>query len=260
MPKIGDDLEQFNIAGSRYGFSGTRVADLEATEYTLVTIVFDESGSTDSFAREMEKATQEIVKSCQSSPRADNLLLRLLNFGTGLREVHGYRPLSACNLADYDGFYQNGGITSLFDSAHNAIAAANAYAKTLSDADYLCNSIIFVLTDGADNNSKFTAKHVGDELRKSVASEAVESQVAALIGVNVADANLDRLLTDFANTAGFAPIETKDANGNKVTKPYLALGNADAKTLARVAQFVSRSISSQSQALGSGGASAPLTF
>jgi hypothetical protein len=41
---------------------------------------------------------------------------------------------------------------------------------------------------------------------------------------------------------------------------YVELDNADTKTLARLAEIVSRSISAQSQALGTGGASQPLVF
>ena len=41
---------------------------------------------------------------------------------------------------------------------------------------------------------------------------------------------------------------------------YVEIANADAKTLSKLADFVSRSISAQSKSLGAGGGSASLTF
>lgn len=266
MPIIGDDdgLETFNIPNSHYGFSAAKIGDLQATEYTLATVVFDESGSTAGFSADMEKATQEIVKSCRHSPRADNLMFRTVVFGTKMSEYHGFKLLESCNVADYQGFYGksgNGATTALFDSAHNAIKASNAYAKQLSANDFLCNGIVFVVTDGDDNASLLTAVQVGESLKEAVQSEAMESLVAILIGVNVNDPRLHAYLTEFAQKAGFTPIKTKDPNTGKETEvPYLSLTDASEKTLAKLAKFVSQSISSQSQALGTKGPSQSLVF
>jgi uncharacterized protein YegL len=264
MPLVGDDdLENFKIPNSHYGFSAAKIGDLQATEYTLATVVFDESGSTAGFAGDMEKATQEIVKSCRHSPRADNLMLRTVVFGTNMSEFHGFKLLESCNVADYAGFYGksgNGASTALFDSAHNAIKASNAYAKQLSQNDFLCNGIVFVITDGDDNASLLTAVNVGEALREAVQSEAMESLVAILIGVNVNTPHLHQYLTDFAKKAGFTPVKVKDASGKETEVPYLNLTDASEKTLAKLAKFVSQSISSQSQALGTKGPSQSLVF
>lgn len=265
MPVIGDDdaLENFQIPNSHYGFSATKIGDLQATEYTLATVVCDESGSTAGFAAEMEKATQEIVKSCRHSPRADNLMFRTVMFGTKMSEYHGFKLLESCNVADYNNFYGksgNGATTALFDSSHNAIKASNSYAKQLSANDFLCNGIVFVITDGDDNASLLTAVNVGEALSEAVKSEAMESLVAILIGVNVNQPQLHQYLTDFAKKAGFTPVKVRDANGNETEVPYLSLTDASEKTLAKLAKFVSQSISSQSQALGTKGPSQSLVF
>jgi hypothetical protein len=64
--------------------------------------------------------------------------------------------------------------------------------------------------------------------------------------VNVNDVSVSRYLKSFHVDAGFTQ--------------YVELDNADTKTHARLAEFVSQSISAQSQALGTGGASQPLVF
>ena len=247
MPKFDEIMESRKVPGTHFGYTGTRLADLTgATEYTLCTIVLDESGSTDGFRTEMEKCIQEIIKACRYSPRADNLMLRLVAFGTNYREVHGFKLLQSCNPQDYDNCYKPGGSTALFDASCDAIEATKDYAKQLSNNDYLCNACVFVLTDGDDNVSKFNANSVKDSLNKCVTSESLESLVSVLIGVNVQSQTIAAYLDNFHKQAGFTQ--------------YVELNNASEKTLAKLAAFVSKSISSQSQALGSNGPSQSLTF
>lgn len=247
MPKFNSQtLEQHQNPTGHYGFSAAKIDDLTATEYTLVTIVLDESGSTDNFKREMEKCMSAIVEACRKSPRADNLLLRAVAFGNQMREIHGFKLLEQCQPTDYDGCYQPGGSTALFDSSDNAIQSSLTYGKDLTDKDFTVNGIAFVLTDGDDNVSKFQAKDVAAAKKKCVQSEAMESFISILIGVNVQSPYIAQYLDTFKNEGGF------DQNVN--------LEDASAKTLAKLADFISRSISSQSQALGSGGPSQSLVF
>lgn len=247
MPKFDEVMEKNTVPGTHFGYTGTRLADLTgATEYTLCTVVLDESGSTDGFKTEMEKCIKSIVKACRYSPRADNLMLRLVAFGTHYREVHGFKLLQSCSEQDYDNCYLPGGSTALYDASCDAIEATQDYAKQLSASDYLCNACVFVLTDGDDNASKFNANNVKDSLNKCVKSEALESLVSVLIGVNVQNQSIAAYLDNFHKQAGFTQ--------------YVELNDASEKTLAKLAAFVSKSISSQSQSLGSGGPSQSLTF
>jgi uncharacterized protein YegL len=247
MPRFDEVMESRKVPGTHFGYTGTRLADLTgATEYTLCTIVLDESGSTAGFASDMEKCISEIVKACRYSPRADNLMLRLVAFGTNYREIHGFKLLQSCNPDDYIGCYGSGGSTALFDSSCDAIEATKDYAKSLADNEYLCNACVFVLTDGDDNASKFSAIQVKEALAKCVSSEALESLVSVLIGVNITDPVIKKFLENFHKTAEFTQ--------------FVELKDASEKTLAKLAAFVSKSISSQSQALGTGGPSQSLTF
>ncbi len=247
MPKFNEVMESRKVAGTHFGYTGTRLGDLTgATEYTLVTIVLDESGSTAGFASEMEKCVSEIVKACRYSPRCDNLMLRIVAFHTNYREVHGFKLLQSCNPDDYIGVYAGGGSTALFDSACDAIEATKDYGKQLADNEFLVNACVFVLTDGDDNASKFSAIQVKEALAKCVSSEALESLVSVLIGVNITDTRIAQFLQNFHKTAEFTQ--------------FVELKDASEKTLAKLAAFVSKSISSQSQALGSGSMSQSLTF
>src|ERR1044071_703846 len=234
MPVIKDtQLDQVVLPNSHYGYSATRLDDLGATEYTIATIVADVSGSTSPFIFDMEAAITRLVQACKYSPRADNLLLRLIAFDDSLSELHGFKLLENCHLADYGGALKSGGTTALFDATENAVASTTNYAQKLAAGDFSANAIVFVITDGADNASKTPAKQVQAALAQAIRSEALESIVSVLIGVNVNVLQVSSYLKQFQVDAGFTQ--------------YVELDNADAKTLARLAEFVSQSISAQSQ-------------
>lgn len=245
MPVL-TDMDSHQIKGSNFGFSAKRIDDLGATEYTLVGIAADVSGSVEPFRQEIESCIKEIVKSCQHSPRADNLMMRLVTFDDRLEEVHGFRPLSECNLDSYSGCVRCGGMTALYDAACNLTDSVTQYGRSLTESDFDVNAIVFVVTDGMDNRSAMTVGEVKKALGRAVQSEALESVVSVLVGVNVQDPQVSRYLTDLKDQAGFTQ--------------YVEIGSANAKSLARLADFVSRSISAQSQALGTGGPSQSLSF
>jgi uncharacterized protein YegL len=247
MPILDDrNLDRQDLPTGHYGYSATRLEDLGAAEYTLVTIVCDVSPSVSPWVREMEQALREIIKACKLSPRADNLMVRLVTFDGAMAEAHGFKLLERCNLDDYKRLLRIGSATALYDAAENAISAVTAYGKQLTDADFGVNGIVFVITDGEDNASTLGVRHVREALAGAVRTESLESLVSILIGVNVGDRRIGAYLQDFKNEAGFTQ--------------YVEIGHADAKSLAKLADFVSRSISAQSQALGTGGSSQTLGF
>lgn len=247
MPKLNDaTLTQHNDVNSHFGFSATKIGDLGASEYTLASVVVDVSSSVAPFARELTKAVKEVIRACKYSPRADNLMVRLTQFASTLSEVHGFKLLENCNEADYDSALSVGGSTSLFDASVNAISATSLYGADLNKSDFSANGIVVIITDGDDNTSRLSANAVREALAKVVREESLESLVTILIGVNINDRYISQRLQDFNSLVGFTQ--------------YIELDKADAKTLAKLADFVSRSISAQSQSLGTGGPSQSLTI
>jgi hypothetical protein len=247
MPILNDaTMDQRALPTGYYGYSATRLEQLGAAEYTLVTIVNDVSGSVAEFRDEMAEALRQIVIACKLSPRAENLLVRLVTFSDRMREAHGFRLLEACAPDDYRRLLKVGGNTALYDAAENAVAATAAYGKQLTDAGFAANAIVFVITDGMDNASTLGVRELRAALCRAVSDEAVPSLVSILIGVNVADPTVGAYLQDLKAAAGFTE--------------YIEIGQANSRALARLADFVSRSISLQSQSLGGGGTAGPLTF
>ena len=245
MPLFSEAMVSHALSNN-YGFSAVPTDDLGATEYTLALVVADVSSSVHNFRDEIEACVKRIVGACRDAPRADNLMLRVVTFSNRVDEFHGFKPLMDCNPDDYSGSINPGGMTALFDASHNGIESVLSYGKTLVESDYDCNAIVVVVTDGCDNVSTLGAKQVKELLSRAMKDENLESLVTILVGVNVQDQAVGQYLKDFNDQAGFTQ--------------YVEVGDATEKTLARLAQFVSRSISNQSQALGTGGASVPINF
>lgn len=226
-----------------FHFSGVRPETLGATEYTLVTLVLDKTGSVSAFAHELAKVKATVVEACRKSPRADYLLLRVVEFNSTIDEVHGFMPLSQIDPASYAA-PRCGGVTALRDAVFSAVGATNAYAKKLADDDYLTNAIVIVATDGDDNDSRVTEADVSAEIKKGVNGEILESLRTVLVGVN----------------AGLYRAQLEGFKNNVGIDQYVDVADASAQKLAKLAEFVSRSISAQSQALGTGGPSQALVF
>lgn len=248
MPRLGNDEEQQQFKANHFGFSGVRIdADsLGATEYTLVTVAADKSGSTEFFQKQMEAVLKEVVKACLDAPRADNLLLRVISFDDSQVEVHGFKLLSSINADSYDDVLAPGGMTALYDAATDAIEAENAYGRELMEKDYDVNGIVIVITDGLNNRGKCTVNQVRKALQAAVSGENLESMLSILVGVNIQEQHIKDELDKFKEEAGFTQ--------------FVPLADADRKTLAQLAEFMSQSISSQSKALGSGGPSQAIQF
>jgi len=245
---ISNSLEDHKIVKANFTYSAAKVADLDeiATEFTLVTLVNDVSSSVQPYKVQMEETIQKIVEACQFSPRKDNLLFRFLQFSSSVSQTHGFKPLDNCKVDDYNDCLQVGGSTALFDATKNAIMATHDYATKLANQRFQVNGIVVVITDGCDNVSSCNASDVKAVLAQTIKDESLESIISILIGVGIEDQNTSQRLADFYKEGGLTQ--------------YVEQKNADTNTLKKLANFVSKSISAQSQALGTGSASVPLKF
>ncbi len=246
MPHISDALQQRNLPTGTYGFSATGLDSLGASEYTLVSVVVDVSPSVSPFIKELNRTVKAIIQACKYSPRADNLLVRVTKFSGRIDEVHGFKLLEFCNADDYDKCLRTGSATALYDAAENGITATGVYAGDLSKQNFGVNGIVFVLTDGEDNSSTLPMSAVKAAIATLQKDESLESLTTVLVGVNVKDPAMANYLRTFYQTVGFTQ--------------YVEIEEADAFTLARLADFVSRSIAAQSRALGMGGVVPSLSF
>ena len=241
-----NNLEQFNLPTNNFGYSGVPIGAVELSEMTLATLVIDESGSIMSFRQEMVNAVKEIIKALRNAPRRDNLMLRTVTFSNNLSEFHGYKPLMECNEDDYNNIIRAGQMTALFDATENAMSAHTDYSRQLTEMGYDVNGIVVVITDGWENHSGCKIQDVKKSIENATKSEAMTSLVSILIGVDIQEPEVETALKKFKEDAGI--------------QQFVAVNDASAKTLSKVANFVSQSISQQSQNISGSGPSQPISL
>ena len=178
----------------------------------------------------------------QKSPRADNLLIRLVKFANNTEEVHGWKMLTQLSESDYEGILASGGMTALCDAAVDITESVALQGEDLMQNELNCNGIIFVITDGCRTAGKCQNNHVKSAQEDTTRKERLESCRSVLIGVNATAYSAQ--LQDFKDEGGF--------------DQYVELADAEKGTLAKLAEFVSQSISSTSTALVNGQPSVPI--
>lgn len=237
------DETMMTIPGSTFQFSGIKPIALGATEYTLVTIILDISGSVSSFAKNLLEMVKEIYKACKKNPRSENLMLRLIHFDSSVSEIHGFRELASIDEANYVE-PSCSGATALFDAAYSGIGASLAYAEQLIANDFSAvNAAVYIVTDGDDNRSSTSPRMIADMIDTARKNESLESIMTVLIGIDTGS-NVQQYLDKFH----------KDAHLDQ----FIWAGTASANQIAKITGWISKSISSVSQSCGSGGPSQPI--
>jgi uncharacterized protein YegL len=242
------DKDTVNIkTNSGYAFSTIALEKLGASEYTLVGIACDVSGSVGGFGPELIGAIKVAAESCSKSPRAENLTIRVTTFNSSLDEFHGFDFLKGLDVSRYDTLLNRlGGSTALYAATREALEAIESEGARLAANEIAVNGILFVITDGCDNVSRETPEQIKKVIERIKKDEHLESIKVVLIGVNVQDPSVKRELEKFHKDAAL--------------DQYVDVGEASKGKLAKLADFVSRSVSSTSQALGTGGPSQSLSF
>jgi uncharacterized protein YegL len=243
MPKIGDDMEMFNASGN-FQFSGVKIDKLEEDEYTLATIVVDISGSVQPFEVSIEATIKTIIKSCQNAPTSEKIMIRVVTFNSNVEQLTGFIPVNDINTNQYNNSINARGLTSLYDAIYSSLEATVKYGENLISQNLDVNGDVYIITDGDDNSSTMTRDAIKNQLIQCVTDEKLESVRTFLIGI---DSNVD-------------PIYYKDIVQETGMTKFIPVGDATINELQKLANYISQSISMQSQSLGSGGPSVVLNF
>lgn len=231
------------VTANNFNFSAVKPEKLGASEYTLVTFAQDLSSSLSGFEDALLSLKVTVVEACRKNPRIDNLMLRNITFNSQVEEEHGFAELTNIDPSAYSR-PTCGGRTLLYDAVLNAVEATNVYASQLSAQDFFVNGIVIVGTDGEDFGSTTAPAEIKRAIERGVKSEALESLMVILVGINAASCRAS--LMRFKDEAGLTQFEE--------------VSSLSPSNLAKLAKFCSQSISSQSQSLGTGGPSQPITF
>jgi uncharacterized protein YegL len=246
-----DEVQAMVIPGqTAFKFSGTRPEKLGASEFTLVNCACDISTSVKPFQKDLSNLVCTVVEACKKNDRAENLLFRLIVFNEHVTEVHGFIELKNVQPDDYKNVLNAEGWTALYDASFNAIGACHEYARTLIQQDYDCNGATYIITDGVNNRGSCTPRMIAEEINKAQGKEEIESHNIVLIGLHNPKLYWEKEVKESLEYF------QKEAN---ITK-FVDAGAATPQKLAKLAEWVSQSVSSQSQVLGQGQPSQLLNF
>lgn len=253
MPQM-PTLDDLNTTLHGFQYSAVAPDKLTAVEYTLFVGITDETGSVSPFKAALENVLRVSIDACKKSPRSENLLVRQTAFSArngnvpNIRELHGFQLLKSVNPDDYKGSLHPNGGTPLIDAVLEGVDSLYDYGKELKKKRYITNAILIAVTDGDENASdpNHTMSDIKNIIARLSSENVFESIRTILVGVNDTDSHMKTALDRFKAEAGL--------------DEYISIGDATPGKLAKLAQFVSQSVSSQSQALGTGGASQPISF
>lgn len=245
MPKLNS--QTLNTA-SGFSFSGEAIHDLTGNDhYTLVCIAIDCSSSTLGFVNQMKDSVLQIINACRGSKLINSVLVRMTTFRNhNVDEILGYTLPNKIDDSVVN-LISAGGSTPLNDACVESVESASTYGKKLAESFYITNAIVFVITDGEENTSKIVAspsvvnKKVCDVKRE----ESLESIKTVLVGL-CGCSDINSYLQNYKDQAGF--------------DDYVNASLGDVQAFKKLGNFVSQSISSTSNALGTGAPSKSLTF
>jgi len=238
-----------------FGFSMTGVKNLTETSYTLVLILIDTTGSVAGEEAEIKRMLEQIVSDGKRAGWGKRVLLSSYQFNSncGVQELFGFDAPAAIDLSSVK--IRTYGATNLIDAILTGQEILASAAQTLVGADYIANLLLVVVTDGEDNASKQKAVDIQNAFLKARKDENLDSIKAILIGLrtgesaqdsNYAGMTVDEVLANLAKDAAF--------------DQYESAKNVTDGTYGKIGGFISQSISSASQSLGSGSPSQNVNF
>lgn len=241
MIGVDDINAQKTLSGFQY--SNIKLDALSASEYTIAMVVTDLTGSVSPFHKELIEVSKTVLGACMKHPKSENLLLRstVFNSDINVREIHGFLPVSTIDPATYDSFPSPDGCTPLMDAHLEACEALLQFANELAANQFTANAVLFIITDGGENASRNRdMQKIKNAMAKLRNGDPLESFTAILIGVD--DSNTKLIL--------------KQYQVDSTIDEYKSIGDATPGNLAKVAQFISKSISTASVACGTGSSNA----
>jgi uncharacterized protein YegL len=252
LPLDEEEIMQIPGAGT-FTFSAKKIDKLGALQYTIVSIAIDISGSVASFADDLLKCLKAIIEACRQNQRAEFLVIRVTTFHTNMQEVHGFRELTDIDSDQYPDFNPQG-FTCLYDAAYDAIGSTIEYARQMVEQGYDVNGDVYIITDGQENPGSHrtiaSPKMIKEKQETALKAEDIESIKTTLVGLHNPGSiwadEVERDLKAFQADAGLTS--------------FIQVGEATADNLAKLADWVSASVSSQSDQVGSNAPSAVLDF
>lgn len=206
---LGEDID-FN-----YNFGNFNPDDVEVEDTINVQFVVDVSGSVTNYVNELNSGLNEFIERMQKSHVADKVFVSVVIFNHKIEVLTGYQPISQVQSFDFGKYID--GTTALYGGTRVALENALNYREGLENAGVNCKTLVFVMTDGGDNEprqgSASDVKKIIDNLLQEERNFA--SFETMLFGINKSEE------VEFKNAAaamGIKNVVTIDNTADEIKK------------------------------------------
>lgn len=213
-------------------------AKIEVEEVINAVFVTDVSGSIGVCVKDLNSALNEFTERMQKSHAKDKLFVSRVDFNEVVEVAHGFKPITELQHVDLTSKVNgpNNGSTKLYEGVQVALKNALDYRASLEQGGVNVKSLLLVITDGEDNDSK----------RGSAA--AVKQMIADLQREERNIFSFESIMFGVGNSGDFENAQ-KEMGIN-----HLARVGTTSEELRKMINFISSSVTSISTG---GGVSAP---
>jgi len=135
-----------------YNFGNFNPDDVEVEDTINVQFVVDVSGSVSKYVSELNSGLNEFVERMQKSHVADKVFVSVVIFNHKIEVLTGYQPIDQVQTFDFGKYID--GTTALYGGTRVALENALNYREGLENAGVNCKTLVFVMTDGGDNEPR----------------------------------------------------------------------------------------------------------
>ncbi len=194
------------------GCNGMGIDDIESTEVTLITALYDKSSSINYYGltQAVIDGQNEMIKAIEGSKKKDDIMIAQWLFDHGTSVVHSYLPVEQAVKLNKKNYIPSGS-TSLYDMLCEAMSANFAYTELLKGSGTPVQNIVVVITDGEDTSSKRIA---GDVKKISTDLLRTEQYILAYAGVGTDNHNA------IAKSIGFPSVIVTGATASEIRKIF----------------------------------------
>ena len=179
--------DNFGDINFNLDFGNFNPDDIQTDETINAVFVIDTSYSVAAYIKDLNFAFNEFTESMQKSHVAERLFVSIIEFNSAIKVTNGFQPIA--NIPKMNFSKKLGGSTSLYDAVHLGLTNEITYRKNLENSGVETKTLLFVITDGEDNNSK-KPPHIVKQLIDSLKNDerSAFSFTSILFGVgNAAD-------------------------------------------------------------------------
>ncbi|WP_154658354.1 vWA domain-containing protein [Eisenibacter elegans] len=162
-------MSQFDSMDFNLSFNNFDPADIQVDETINAVFAIDVSPSIQAYVKDLNHAFNDFTETMQKSHVADQLMVSMVEFSEKVQVKSGFQPIKQIPKMQ---FKPQGHGTALHDAVKLGLEMALDYRQNLEASGVMAKTLVFVITDGMDNSSRFSAAQVKQALGDILAKES----------------------------------------------------------------------------------------